>query len=250
MLQGLEWLREHSRIWGLAAIVDFDLSLHNPAYRAVARFFTEPKGELRKLRASLAVLWPRPCSALPISGRASVGLQSPAAVATLEQKRQDAYTPGSAVDRAAVKVGRSADSKLASASSQSAGAQRGDHHVFNAILADTLASLLSEMKQECEKSGCRLVVQALPYRSTLLPLAGAATGYSGLDYTGERQILSRSCNQLNIPLIDSQTPAESLSTQGRQALFYGHHLTPQGHKFVAESMCEFLRQQLTIAPNI
>ncbi|HEY9787104.1 MAG TPA: SGNH/GDSL hydrolase family protein, partial [Candidatus Obscuribacterales bacterium] len=58
-LKSIEWIREHSRIWGLIAAWEIDASFHNPVYRAICAFLTQPGKTIKSWRASLSSVSPQ-----------------------------------------------------------------------------------------------------------------------------------------------------------------------------------------------
>lgn len=58
-LTRIEWLREHSRIWGLIAAWETQASFHDPVYRAVCALFTQPGKTIKAWAASAAQVSPR-----------------------------------------------------------------------------------------------------------------------------------------------------------------------------------------------
>ncbi len=57
-LTSIEWIREHSRIWGLIAAWETQASFHDPIYRAVMGFFTSPVKTVKANIASLSTITP------------------------------------------------------------------------------------------------------------------------------------------------------------------------------------------------
>ncbi len=58
-LTSIEWIREHSRIWGLIAAWETQASFHDPVYRAVMGFFTSPVKTVKASVASLSTITPK-----------------------------------------------------------------------------------------------------------------------------------------------------------------------------------------------
>jgi hypothetical protein len=58
-LTSIEWIREHSRIWGLIAAWETQASFHDPVYRAVVGFFTSPVKTVKAGVASLSTVTPK-----------------------------------------------------------------------------------------------------------------------------------------------------------------------------------------------
>ncbi|MCC7531647.1 MAG: SGNH/GDSL hydrolase family protein [Candidatus Melainabacteria bacterium] len=57
-LTSIEWIREHSRIWGLIAAWETQASFHDPVYRSVVGFFTSPVKTVKACVASLSTVTP------------------------------------------------------------------------------------------------------------------------------------------------------------------------------------------------
>jgi len=245
VLQAIGWLREKSRIWGLLAAIDLDMSIHNAAYRCVAHVFTEPKAELKKLPATLSSLGPQACSAVHESIESVFREQTPPPTATFADTAHTPQTGSSSNGEAVLACAQTTGSDapgIGSTSSQTASSQTANPSPDNVTIVATLRSLLREMKRECDQQGCQFLVEASPSRSALVP--GSSEPTAGLSYTDERQILTKVCNQLGISMFDCEAVAEKLPEESRSPLFYTRHLTPQGHQFVAAALSGFLNQQM------
>ncbi|MBC8000703.1 MAG: SGNH/GDSL hydrolase family protein [Leptolyngbya sp.] len=57
-LNSIEWLREHSRIWGLIAAWETQASFHDPVYRTVVGFLTQPVKTVKAAAKSLSAIKP------------------------------------------------------------------------------------------------------------------------------------------------------------------------------------------------
>ncbi|HNB24295.1 MAG TPA: SGNH/GDSL hydrolase family protein, partial [Candidatus Melainabacteria bacterium] len=58
-LQSISWLRENSRIWGLIAAWETQASFHDPVYRAIMGFFTNPVKTVQASVKEMAKLTPQ-----------------------------------------------------------------------------------------------------------------------------------------------------------------------------------------------
>lgn len=224
-MKSIEWLRQNSRIWGLIAAIDLDLSLHNPVYRAAMNIANKPKQALKDLREALTL---RAASAPSFRIR------------FFEKTDPSAETTGAAAQKpldSASLNSAAPNSVLARSPAVKAAASQVDGKKMYVELVDrTMASLVRTMRDECAARKARFAVAALPVRAALCPSAGMETSFYGIDYRGELDMVSRACAENGIPFIDCQRLAERLDENSQAGLFYSVHLKPDGHRFLADCL--------------
>jgi lysophospholipase L1-like esterase len=119
-------------------------------------------------------------------------------------------------------------------------------NVYGTVVFKTMDSLLKRMNEDCQRSGARLVVVAMPVRAVLCPTAEYALEFAGITYADEVAQLRASCRQQHIPFADVQAEAEKFDKPGRERLFYTAHLTPHGHVFTANALKGILSEQINL----
>lgn len=262
------WLRAHSRICGLLAALDLELSQHNRFYRAIVDAVSHPKKvipDLQEAIASLASNGPSfrinffedsaakssQASAVPATATEAASqhvLNSAAGNDSFEK------TPALATATTSQHVFNSATGNdsftktpaLAAVSAADNRKRKGAHHdVYSDLVSRTLASLFDEMRATCAAGNCDFAVIGLPVRAQLCPLPGSETEFNGIDYHDELCMLQSICEAAHIPYCDVENEAEKLPLESRPKLFYAVHLTPEGQQFIADVVQPFVRKLLT-----
>lgn len=264
MLKNFDFFRHHSRLWGLLAAAELDLSMHNDTYKKVLFFLTKPGKALRQTGNEINV-WVKAnfnkSATQVIASTNSVSASKPAESSALEAPQSgNSKDPRIAVatatakstslpaKKATIESTKSAEVRTGSPSTGIAGVSAasnsnselkvsdGGASTYRALVERTLGSLLSEMKNEGEKTGARFAVVALPVRSALSIRQGMEDKFCNMSYADELTMLKQVSQPNNIPVINLQEPAKQLSDQEKDFLFYLVHLTPRGHKFVASQL--------------
>ncbi|HEY9868926.1 MAG TPA: SGNH/GDSL hydrolase family protein [Candidatus Obscuribacterales bacterium] len=248
-LKSIEWLRQNSRIWGLIAALDLDLSMHSPLYRAAVSFFTKPKKALQELRTAFASVssWQPSFKIQTFEDTDSPGGQKASQSNARGQKA--AGDEHAAAVRDALAFNSAATNRVLEESplAKATAAQKDGKQVYRELVERTMGSLLAEMRSQCAKIGCKLAVVSLPVRSALCPTPGTDTEFNHIDYAGELAMMSAICRARAIPMLDCQALAQSLPMKQRPKLFYAMHLSPAGHKFMADAMYHFVAGE--VAPS-
>lgn len=268
-LMSINWIRENSRIWGLIAAWETQASFHDPVYRAVMGFLTSPSKSLKAAAASLKSVTPKMIvdsiaqtfkpNAKPASfnikfideknntkiEKASGNPAQAAAKPTGQSKKQikeeldpakasyilDAPEltnfPGSKVDAQK----KDAEIKAAAAKAEEAKAAKKGQTVYLNLMFKTLRSLLSEMKEDCQKHGAKFAVAIAPSKLALVETADSI-GLMDLTYEKEIVQVKQFCSEAKIPCIDMQHDLQELPRKEADKLFYSMHLTKEGHKYV------------------
>lgn len=275
-LRNFDFFRQHSRLWGLLAAAELDLSMHNETYKRVLFFLTKPGKALRQTGNELsawikATLNAKTSSEPQAPKAAGNGNASPAGGEWKADSEGSASAApnGSAGFQPASKkqASQPASKKQASQLSESASkpeitssssakvpspldasksaATTGGANTYRQLVERTLGSLLLEMKNESAKTGAKFAVVALPVRSALSLRKGIEDKFCGMNYADELVMLKQVSQSNNIPVIDLQAPATKLSDQDKDYLFYMVHLTPFGHKFVASQLTPAVERIVT-----
>lgn len=257
-LRQFEWLREHSRLWGLFAAAEIDWSMHNETYKQLVFFLTKPGKALRKfcndgkIALQAAFVSKPKSSGLGEASSADKGNQTgTAAAAAAPKQAEPAVSAAKAAPKAAAQtVARnkitqaSEQDKLTQASVQKLLRQASERRHprllhqptdpnYQMFIDITLASLLREMDRACTAGGAKFAVVGLPVRSALSVKEGMTTSFNGIDYNDELIMLDSICKDKAIPFINIHQSAKSLNEQNRDDLFFLVHLKPHGHDYVA-----------------
>jgi hypothetical protein len=254
----IDWIREHSRIYGLLSAIELDWSQHNPWYRAFVSWTNHPKKFAKEWPQTLATLLKpttRPAFDIkffedapkPVAG--SVKNVSVEPSQTKSETKTETKTKQSSPEagRQYVVVRQLATAPAAPTQEQSSQAPAvvappDGRNTYRNLITRTFGSLLQEMKDACARRNCQFAVVAIPVRAGLCPIAGMETKFCDMDYQDERQIVSRVCRETKIPYYDVEHDAESLPAAEKPDLFYAVHLTRAGQKFIADDSQEFIRQ--------
>lgn len=264
-LKNVEFLREHSRLWGLWAAAELDWSMHNETYKKFSLFLTRPGKALRLCYGEFEV-WLKafpwgcklptftefekhdaiivqnsPSSAgrtascaagvVPAAGEAgqepAPALKEPTAMTTI--KRTSPSSPKS-------QVANSSPANEKNSSNAPAGRLN-----YQDLIVRTLGSLFEEMKTSSASSGARFAVVALPVASALSARQGMQTSFNDFDYNDEIKMLEGICQEKKIALLNIHTGARALSKNERDDLFFLVHYKPKGHEFVAKTLSPELK---------
>lgn len=223
-LSQIEWIRTHSRIYGLLAAVESDWAFHNPVYKEVIAFLTQPGKTCKKWLSELKTRQEQKTPpALPVAA-----ISTKPVVAKVQ-------TPSPVVSKAALKP--------------KAIAAAPDNQIYVSLMSRTLGSLLAEMDSECRASGARLAVVALPVRAALCPQPQMETAFFNVTYPQELNILKGLCLKQQIPYFDGQQIAAKMTTPEQLKLFYVVHFRLAGQEFMARVLQPFFEQLLNDPVN-
>lgn len=207
-MRSIEWVREHSRLWGLWSALEMDLSLHNNSYKEFVKFLTKPGKTLtlwtKNLKESIAKSPnPQPTST------AKVIPQNLAKPAPVEEPKQ------------AAPDGRK---------------------TYKELVMRTEGSLLSAMQEELNVFGGRLALVALPVRSALCPSPGQDKAFLNYSYEQEVEMLETICQEKKVPFLNCLKKAEALTKPERERLYYAVHYSPYGQEFVSSCLYPFVAE--------
>lgn len=229
-LRSIEWLREHSRIWGLFAAIDLEWSQKNPWYRAFIDTLAKPKKGIEQFAKLIA----------------SEQKKGPAfKIAFFEDTKKPASASAKAPDpNQHVLVSAATNESLQQAPALTVKKEVMPETSYTKMVTHTLESLMTEMRAECSKSGARFAVVSLPVRAQLCPLIGMETAFGTIDYPQELDAVEKICTKNKIPFLNVEAVAEStLTMPEREALYYVVHLAPDGHEFIARQIEPFIKDQ-------
>ncbi len=233
-LRNFDFFRQHSRLWGLLAAAELDLSMHNEAYKKVLFFLTKPGKALRQTGSELNAWIKASLSGKTATSNGSAGFQP----ASEKQSPKLATSTPKDSTQATSEVDPVKPSPKPTTTT-------GGANTYRELVERTLGSLLFEMKNESAKSGAQFAVVALPVRSALSLRKGIEDKFCGMNYADELNMLKQVSQINNIPVIDLQAPATKLSDQDKDYLFYMVHLTPFGHQFVASQLTPAVERIVT-----
>jgi hypothetical protein len=222
-----EWLRTHSRIWGILSAVEADWAFHSPIYKEVIAWLTQPVKCSKKYIAQIQDMLTAG------TARKSSGLPSAAPLPAAGKTASSLPVPSPAVAEtkapAAVKAQASTKPVLA------------DNKNYVSLMSRTLGSLLLEMDGQCRESGARFAVIALPVRAALCPQPQMETSFFNVKYEQELEILQKLCLQQGIAFLDAQKIASRMPTAEQLKLFYVVHYRPAGQSFMADALQPFFK---------
>jgi hypothetical protein len=232
------WLRAHSRIMGLLAELDLDLSQHNRFYRAMVDAISHPKNAMADLQEAIASL-----SSSGPSFKINFFEDSAAKPAGANVSSQPA--PAHVINSATGNDSFAKTPMLAATSAPKKANGGSDHgDLYTQLVSRTLASLFDEMHKTCAARNCDFAVVCVPARAQLCPLPGSDTAFNGINYDDELNIVHSICSTAGIPCCDVEAEAEKLPEDARPGLFYAAHLKPQGQQFIADVLQPFVRKLL------
>jgi lysophospholipase L1-like esterase len=232
-LRSIDWIREHSRIYGLFAAIDLEWSQKNPYYRAFINTIAKPKNGPAEFQKAFAAAEKNSGPAWNIN--------------FFEDTKRAAKKPEATPAKTASEETKNVFISAASNDTLSAAPELPKAVMpdtpYAKIVSTTLSSIVAEMKGECEKNGAKFAIVSLPVRAQLCPLIGMETAFGTIDYPQELDAVSKICAAQNIPYFDVEAAAEKLPPAKRESLFYVVHLAPQGHEFIANQIAPFVKAQ-------
>jgi hypothetical protein len=245
MLKNFEFFRQHSRLWGLLAAAELDLSMHNETYKRVLFFLTKPGKALRQAGNEINA-WIKANVNAPAQSGTKLAAEAKSAAEVKPVARAESSVEANSVEKKpAVEAKPLAEAESAAAVKPAATAANDGASTYRALVERTLGSLLLEMKNESAKTGAKFGVVALPVRSALSIRQGMEDKFCDMSYADELNMLNKVSQPNNIPVINLQDPAKQLSDQEKDYLFYLVHLTPRGHKFVASQLTPAVERIVT-----
>lgn len=232
-----EWLRQNSRIWGLVCQAETELGFHNPVYKWIVNYFTDPGKSARQLQKDLSSgLLLAECQkavSKQLSDLIKIDQSSSFNVQYYidDKKPQEKLggLPGSSKDPLAAGQKLQNKTKPVPVVTQSS-------RVFLKLLSETLEALFADMQQIAKAHDAKLVIVGLPSRATLAALPSMSGFEQGLDHKGELTLVENQAKKLGLPYIDAQAAAEKYSEKDQLALFYSAHLTPKGQQYLADQL--------------
>lgn len=279
-LSRIEWLRHHSRIWGLISAAETQLSFRDSFYKSMIDLLTHPGKTIKAWVSSI----PSPHellkhaapsfdirffdhSARDLELSQSSIRQAPAQIPPtanrlvtmpLEARKPDisckaTAKAGMAASLSPIAVAPSkekADSKSTKAASTQkseaavAAAPASGNSTYLKLMQNTMRSLLRAMNEKCKQRGARFVLLVMPCRAGLVPSPGAEKAFFNITFADEIRMIQEICQQEQIPFLDSEALAENLPLHQRVELFYAMHLRAQGQQKVAEAVKPFLTREI------
>jgi hypothetical protein len=241
-LQSIEWLRQNSRVWGIIAASELQLSMKEPFVKAVLEFSTNPSRSVRAyFRQAKQCLFGKVSEVDKVSKTASsaqvaqIAVQAPAIPTPQSMVRKAVVTPAAVMQpkSSSVKENRSLNAAVNPALD----------NPYTKLLASTMAGLIDKMRNECSTHHSQFIVVAMPCRADLAPLDGVI---DGSDLTFEQQIdmLRKLCAGASIKFVDANAPARSLPLSARKDLFIHVHLAPAGHEYMRQQLLPAVEQAL------
>jgi hypothetical protein len=262
-LLSIQWLRNYSRIWGLLASTELQMSLQDPVYKAIVSLCTNPGKTLREWadsakswKLNLASLAPSQGPSFKIrffegnTDKQSALVQSsinraPQSIpnvkyVTAPQLNGNEKTVNStgAASSAKAKTG-------ATATAVDPSKAKNGNKTYVELMTHTMDSLLLAMQDECQRNGARMAVLLVPCRAQLSPTPGMETTFFNITYADEIAILKNICAKEHIPCFDGEAAAETVPAADRPGMFYLMHMNAKGHKFLASKLTPFLQEQIS-----
>lgn len=258
-LNSIEWLRAHSRIWGLFSSFETEASANNKFYKGLILFFTEPVKTMKQFSkdASQPQYWLGLGGDLVQAVKPSFEIKffdnekAPADSAnkTEAKNKGPVQTGGESSqkqDKAEVKT--QAAEKTQAARSQNTAAETSSEQsgsaTFLKVLKDTMQALLAEMNKECAAHHAKFMVVGMPSRAVLSPIMGMDAPTFGVDCRGELDLVKTYCAEDGIPYLDALAPAMPLNKDEQAKLFHTAHLSPAGQKYLADTILETVAAQV------
>lgn len=266
-LNSITWLRENSRIWGLIAAWETQASFHDPVYRAVVGFLTNPVKSVQASAQEISKITPKTLldetlKSLKLGQAASFNIQfidqQPKKTAA-KSKTKDIVDP--AINSSIVNVPPLKEfpaAKILTDEEVKAAAARAEEEkkkaeakskeeqqkmVFFNLMYKTVNSLFEDMNRECREHNAKFAVVAVPSKLALSETS-ETIGPMELTYDKEIAAIQPLCQSNNIPFVDMQKELASMPKKESDKLFYCMHLTPQGHIFLAKQAQPLFRSLL------
>lgn len=252
-LRQIDWIREHSRIYGLFAAIDLELSQKDIWYRAFVNTVTHPKRIVNEFKTAWAAQQSQgPAFKIAFfeeSAKSKSASDSPAAKpantevsnstsASLKSPNEDRNAAVTAA-QSTVSVKPTETPAVSAADTNKPAANN-----YEQFMMRTLGSLFGEMRAVSASGGAGFAVLGMPARAQLSPLNGMETTFAGIDYDRELQFVSQLCAEQKIPFLNIEKRAEALPVPQRESLFFVVHLSPTGQQFVAQQVAPFVKAQL------
>lgn len=247
-LTSIEWLREHSRIWGLISAYETEASTHNEVYKTVINFFTAPGKTVKKFTADASQpgYFAGCASALGKYIMASITMPSwetckmstSGESAATTDKKLSSDQQLSANQELSPEQKAEAEKAIAreKADKEEAAKVKKSGAIFIGVITNTMNALLEEFQNETRAHGSKLLVVGLPSRATLAPISGMDAPMLGTSYEDELKIVKAQCDKLGIPFIDAQKQATRFTKDEQAQMFYTAHLNKTGQKYVADTV--------------
>jgi hypothetical protein len=244
-LQSISWIRQNSRIWGLISAMETELSFNDKTYQTVMELVTRPKKAVKRLWAEYS----QPEKWDVTKWFVSSGSSGPSFnIQFFEGKDPNAQVNKSFPTGARKKKKRSAE-EIARKNLQQPPPEpkkpvsEGERNYIN-LMSRTLGALVSEMDSLCKQHKTKFVMVAMPARLGLDPVPGAETTMYGLDYAGEVEVVKATCAERGVPFYNILKPAQAeLTNKEKKEMFYSLHLAPAGHKYIADKLTPFLKDE-------
>jgi hypothetical protein len=269
------WLRQHSRVWGLATAAQTEWSYASPFYRAFCTFLGNPKRGIKEMTEALKpkaesqpsfniLKFENTDPTHMATANTTIGEHpNPWASALMAKKsKQEQADDKQSSDKQAKdkydmlnsaapnKALRSdtkeitGDQTLAPAKPVYSKEAQAGRNNYIGLITRTQASLYAEMLKECTAHKAKLIVIALPSRPTLSPMPCVETEFFHISYPQEIEMISGMLGKLGIPVFDSEKAATTIPKDEVNKLFYSMHLTPAGHEYLARSISPFVHAQM------
>ncbi len=228
-LRSIEWVRQNSRVYGMLAALELEMSMHNPTYKLVQTFLASPKRAFKEAGAAMQAAW----SAKPAFTINSFDTTGGAAAPKPSAEKQKEIAHNQAINSAASNLQLSGNETVAKQAAEPEGIR-----VYRELVTRTMGSLIERMQADCVAHGAQLAVATMPARAALCPNIGLDTRFCNIDYQGEIAIVSKLCAERHLPVFDCQKTAEGLTMDQKGMLYYSVHLRKDGHQFVADCLQE------------
>lgn len=236
-LQSIEWLRNNSRVYGMLAALELEMSMHNQTYKIIQLLFTKPKRAFKEAAAAIQSSWSaKPAFDIKFFETTSAQ-QHPAAKSQSEAKAQEQNRN---ISSAASNLQLSRNEVVAKQAKEPDGIR-----IYRELVTRTMGSLVTRMQADCASHGAQLAVATVPVRSALCPNIGLDTKFCNIDYQGEIAILEKICADRHLQFIDCEKMAAALSLDRIGTFYHSVHFKKEGHTFMADCLEEPLRQNVT-----
>ncbi|MBX9952456.1 MAG: SGNH/GDSL hydrolase family protein [Candidatus Obscuribacterales bacterium] len=254
-LNSITWLRENSRIWGLIAAWETQASFHDPVYRAVVGFLTNPVKSVQASAQEISKITPKTIAAeivksLKLDKSASFKIQfideQPGNKVAAKKETVDPAINSSIVnvpplsEFPAAKVLSDEEMRAAAAKAEeekkiaeAKAKEEQQKMVFFNLMYKTVNSLFQDMNSQCKEHNAKFAVVAVPSKLALSETS-ETIGPMELTYDKEIAAIKPLCRSNNIPFVDMQQELAKMPKKESDKLFYCMHLTPDGHQFVAK----------------
>ena len=277
-LLSIAWIREYSHVWGMISALETQFGHTDPTYKAISEFLTNPVKSIKMTWAALpgwiaaapqntikalGALTMLPAKHVPgvataqetmiatddarvttEAARKASSDQEDAAIADAEKEEAARVEALKAAERDAATQSAITKAPDAIPNQPATKGINKQRNIFLGLLTRTLGSLLAEMNSECAKHNSKFCVVAMPSKSELCAVPGAAKDAFDLPYPEEVDLVKKLCADDSIPIYDAEAAMAKLDPNMRRCEFYTNHLTPRGHAFVAKSLQSFIEKQI------